>query len=268
MASKSGRVVRTVSFDSDQQAAAFDAIAQKMGLNRSALAQAIAQKRYIPLHLDEDTQLALVAALTALQNIGSSQASALQALLRGVPLSQPLEAKLRKTENRDAAWVQQAESLIAARKPFTLSYHGKQQVIRYAEIVRREDREYLHCWIEEPNPTPDIPELAHNRLFSMSEDAQLEATSGQWRDSGLNSIEVVFRVAFAYTPKAEDLQVEGISIDGQQWTRITQRVTNLLWLLQRVSRYGDRCVIESPEEVRDIQVAQLKKALASYEIPE
>ena len=257
-------MVRTVSFDSDQQANAFDEIAQKMGLNRSALAQAIAKKRYIPLHLDEDTQLALVAALTALQNIGSSQVGALQALLKEVPLSQPLEAQLRQTESRDGAWVQQAENLIAQRTPFTLSYHGKQQAIRYAEIVHRDDREYLHCWVEETSQAPDIPELAHNRLFSMSENAQLEATEGPWRDSGLDSIEVVFRVAFAYRPKAEDLQVEGISVGGQQWTRITQRVTNLLWLLQRVSRYGDRCVIESPDRVRALYVKQLSSTLESY----
>ena len=181
-----------------------------------------------------------------------------------MPLSQPLKAKLRQTEIRDAAWVQQAERLIAAKKPFTLSYHGKQQQIRYAEIVRRDDREYLHCWVEEPNPTPDLTELAHNRLFSVNETAQLEATAGQWRDSGLDSIEAVFRVAFAYTPKAEDLQVEGISIGGQQWTRVTHRVTNLLWLLQRVSRYGDRCVIESPDSVRALYAKQLSSTLESY----
>lgn len=257
MASKSGRVVRAVSFDSDQQAAAFDEIAQKMGLKRSDLAKAIAKKEYIPLQINEETQLALVAALTALQNMDSSQASALQALLEEMPLSQPLKAQLRKTEGRDAAWVQKAERLIAAKKPFTLSYHGKQQQIRYAEVVRRDDREYLHCWVEEPNPKPDLKALAHNRLFSVNESAQLEATGGQWRDSGLDSIEVVFSVAFAYKPKAEDLQVESTSVDGQQWTRITQRVTNLLWLLQRVSRYADRCVIESPGKVRALYVEKL-----------
>ena len=85
MANKMEEWSRTVSFDSDQQATAFDEIAQKMGLKRSDLAKAIAKKRYIPLHLNEDTQIALVAALTALQNIGSSQASALQALLEVCP---------------------------------------------------------------------------------------------------------------------------------------------------------------------------------------
>ncbi|MGB3295405.1 MAG: WYL domain-containing protein [Phormidesmis sp.] len=263
-----GRITRIISFGSDEQGNAFDAIAQKLGFNRSSLIQAIADGEYAAVPLSEQTQSALIAAVVVLQNEASEHSAALMELLQKLPLTQPLKETLGNLDNRDALWVQQAKKLIAQRKAFKLAYHGKERLIRYAEVVNRDDREYLHCWVDEPSTDPDLPELAHNRLFFVGESAELTPSRAQWRDQGLDSVEVIFRVAFTYRPKGEDQQiqeVEAVSVKGQSWTRVTQRVTNLLWFLQRVARYGDRAVIESPESVRTIYKEQLEKALMLYD---
>lgn len=258
----------SVTFDSAGQAAEFDAIAQSLGLNRSELVRAIANGKYTAVSLSPEIQAALVAAILALQNQASEHTAALITFLQKLPLAQPMQEALLNLDSRDASWVGQAKELIAQRKAFKLVYHGKERLIRYAEVVHRDNREYLHCWVDEPSQRPDLPELAHNRLFFVGETAQLVPSKAKWRDEGLNTIEVAFRVAFTYRPKAEDeriQEVEAVSIDGQSWTRVTQRVTNLLWFLQRISRYGDRAVIEAPEPVRNLYVQQLRKAIALYE---
>ncbi|PZO47429.1 MAG: hypothetical protein DCF15_19035 [Phormidesmis priestleyi] len=262
------RKTYSVSFSSDKQADAFDAIAQKLRLNRSALVQAIADGEYGIVPLSTEAQAALIAAVVALQNEASEHTAALIELLQKLPLTQPLQETLNSLDNRDASWVGQAKVFIAQKKPFKLVYHGKERLIRYAEVVHRDNREYLHCWVDEPGQQPDLPELSHNRLFFVGETAQLKPSKAQWQSEGLDSIVVQFRVSFTYRPKAEDQQiqeVEAVSVDGQSWTRVTQRVTNLLWFFQRISRYGDRCVVESPEGVSDLYRSQLKNTLALYE---
>lgn len=255
---------------SDKQADAFDTISQASGLNRSALVQAIADGQYGIVPLSTEAQAALVAAVIALQNEASEHTTALIKLIQTLPLTQPLQEMLNNLDSRDAIWVGQAKALIVQKKAFKLIYHGKERLIRYVEVVHRDNREYLHCWVDEPSQQPDLRELAHNRLFFVGETAQLKPSKAQWRNEGLDSIVVKFRVAFTYRPKAEDQQiqeVEAVSVYGQSWTRVTQRVTNLVWFLQRISRYGDRALIESPETISDFYRAQLKSTLALYGNP-
>lgn len=261
------RITRSISFSSDEQADAFDAIAQALGLNRSALIQAIADGNYAAIPLSVEAQAALIAAMVALQNEASDHTVALRELLKQLPLTQPLEEALSNLDDRNASWVKQAKKLITQRKAFNLVHHGKERLIRYAEVAHRDNREYLHCWVDEPSKEPDIPELSHNRLFFVGENAQLAPSRAKWHREGLDALEVTFRVAFAYRPKAEDRhiqEIEAISVDGQSWTRVTQQVTNLLWFLQRIARYGDRAVIESPKMIKDIYQEQLKNTLKLY----
>jgi len=58
--------------------------------------------------------------------------------------------------------------------------------------------------------------------------------------------------------------VEAIQIGEEAWTLVTQRITNLLWFMQRVARYGDRCVIGGPEKIREIRLQQLRRELEAY----
>ncbi|EDX82516.1 hypothetical protein S7335_1220 [Synechococcus sp. PCC 7335] len=182
-------------------------------------------------------------------------------------MAQPLKEALKSLDGRSADWVQQAKNSIIQQQAFILNYHGKERLIQYAEVVQHDDREYLHCWTAKPGNRPDLPELGHNRLFFVGDDAQLIPTDAKWRSEGLDSIEITFRVCFTYRPKPEDLrikEIEVVSVDGQSWTRVTQRISNLLWFLQRVSRYGDRCVIESPKEVRDVYLKKIKRVISMY----
>lgn len=87
------------------------------------------------------------------------------------------------------------------------------------------------------------------------------------RSPGLDTLSVKFRVNFPYRTKPEDLvvAVEAVNINGTPWTLVTQKITNLLWFFHRISRYQDRCVIESPESIRQIRLLQLKNEIKAYE---
>ena len=175
---------------------------------------------------------------------------------------------MERLRQREAGWVSQAKKLIGEQKPFVLHYHGKDRLIQYAEVAHHDGREYLHCWDTEPNEKAELPELAHNRLFLCSEDAIVNPAPDEiWRTEGLGSIETSFRVAFRYRPKPEDqvIAVEAISIESQPWTIVTQRITHLLWFLQRIARYHDRCIIERPETIRKLRIQQIHNELRAYQ---
>jgi predicted DNA-binding transcriptional regulator YafY len=260
----------TVSFKTPEQAERLNQVLEPTTINGpSQLLQAIADQTIAPIAWSPEIQSALLAAVVALQGQRDPRASTLLDAFSKLPLSPPNQAEIERLRQRYAGWVAEAKKNIAQQQPFQLRYHGKDRTVLYAEIAHHDGREYLHCWIAEPNKKAELPELAHNRLFFTGEEAIVSKgpSGATWRTEGLDSVEVVFRVAFRYRTKPEDqvVAVEAVQIGEEAWTLVTQRVTNLLWFMQRVARYGDRCVIEGPETIREIRLQQIRAELAAYE---
>lgn len=217
----------------------------------------IADGRLVMLPWTPDVQNALVQAAIALAESNPPQADCLVAALEASPFSDAHKKALTGIQLGQREWVAQVKQFIRDRQPFWLTYHDQLRLCRYAEVRREGDREYIHAWCPQPHGEIDHPRLSHNRLFSTEEVATVEAAADtQWRDLGLDAIEVTFRVNFRYREKSEDLEVTPVMIEGESWTRVRQRVTNLLLFNQRIARYGDRCQLEAPEEAIALFVAQ------------
>ena len=259
----------TVSFKSAEQAEHLTQVLKSAKISGpSKLLQAIADQTIAPITWSAEVQSALMAAAVALQAQSDARADTLLDMLSQLPLTPPNQAEVGRLRQRDAGWVAQAKELIAQHQPFTLHYRDKDWLVQYAELAYNDGREYLHTWIAEGDKKAEVPELANNRLFLLSEEASVTSRSDTiWRTEGLDSIEVSFNVGFRYRTKPEDqvVAVESIQIGQESWAKVTQRVTNLLWFLQRIARYGDRAVIEASKTIRDLYVQQLRQALSLYD---
>ncbi|HEY9877744.1 MAG TPA: hypothetical protein V6D29_04770 [Leptolyngbyaceae cyanobacterium] len=259
------RVTSSISFKDERQAARLDYLLEEMSLNRSEALRGIADGTYTLFPFSEVEQNLLVRAAISLFENQDQQAGPFVDKLLQLPFRGPLKAELHRLKASGLPWVSQVEEFISQRQPFYVVYHGTRRLIQYAEAAQRDDRRYLHAWCAEPNPRAEIPELAHNRLFWLGEDAQVEPAVGvSWRAEGLDYLRATFRVSFKYRPKAEDEFVEDISIQGQPWTLVTQRVTNVVWFTQRIARYGNSCVVESPESIVSLWVSQLESIIENY----
>jgi len=204
----------------------------------------LALLRWTPVAQD----LLVQAAIALAESSQSASAMSLAEVLEALPLSDANKKALADIQLGQREWVGQVKRLIRDRQPFYLTYHGKLRLCRYAEVFREGDREYIHAWCNQPDGRVELPALAYNRLFRTDEFAEVEpATDAQWRSQGLDWVEAVFQVNFHYREKPEDLEVAPVTVDGETWTRVRQRVTNLLMFCQRIARYGDACQLESPE---------------------
>ena len=56
--------------------------------------------------------------------------------------------------------------------------------MRYAKIVRHEERQYLDCWCDETERNQDVEALSHNwslRLDRIPEEAVISLVKGHWQ---------------------------------------------------------------------------------------
>lgn len=94
--------------------------------------------------------------------------------------------------------------------------------------------------------------------------------SGQWR-SGLAAIQVeihLFRgLAFAYRSKKNMDEVNEWSTELPQVRRVVRRVSNTIWFLREIFRYGQDCEIVSPEPVRDRIKQEVQALYQRYTTP-
>lgn len=167
----------------------------------------------------------------------------------GIPLRQELTQFVQEPS---PVWRQTLESFIRQGQPFRLSYldaAGRifQFHVRYAQIVRREKREYLECWCEETQGSQDLPELVHNWGFRLDrlQDVIVVSESGLWRN-GLDNLVATLclrgQLAINYQPRPEDLCSEWV---GEE-RRIQRRFYQSFWMIREVLVYGSDCRVTDP----------------------
>jgi predicted DNA-binding transcriptional regulator YafY len=127
--------------------------------------------------------------------------------------------------------------------------------VRSAEIMFREKEFYLEIWCEETVDLPeedqrDFPELVHNRCLKFSRIQSLIPIEEQWRDS-LDFIKVQLQLekdlVKAYERKARD--IDDREVNGKRI--ITRKVSSHFWLIREILPYGDRCIVLTPEPLRN-----------------
>jgi len=203
-------------------------------------------------HLEEAKSV-----ITLLIEKGNLEAPMRQDLMQQV--SQPMEG-----------WRIQVDQLIEQQQPFHLLYQNSQgqvleYTVRYAEVMFYEKRYYLQIWCDETEDSQDLPELQHNRCFRLDRIQSIFPISGEWRGR-FDTIDVQLNLSGwlvrAYEPKLDDISDELVGTVR----RVTRRIVNPFWLIRDVFRYGEDCVIVSPESVRDRFKQKLRSLCEYYEL--
>ena len=196
--------------------------------------------------------------LTDSGHAGEAQ-TVLSLLLEQGNLEAPMRQSLSQLANQPSvAWRTQVDRHINNQQPFRLLYLNAQDeelefTVRYAEISFEEKRFYLEIWCEETDDlkNPDYPELVHNRCLRFDRIKTIEPRNGLWREEGLDFLKVYLHfyrgMVKAYERRQKDISNEVIG-DVRQ---VVRRVSNPFWLIREVFRYGEDCVIVSPDSVRD-----------------
>ncbi|MBE9175436.1 WYL domain-containing protein, partial [Synechocystis salina LEGE 06155] len=167
-------------------------------------------------------------------------------------------------------WRQTLERYILQQRPFLLTYQNpngelQQFSISYAEIRRREKREYLDCWCAETEDNRDLPELHHNwclRLDRIS-DAAVSPYPQPWR-AALDTIEVELHLygnlAFNYQSQGRPDRHNDWHPELPQTRQVIREISSTFWFLREILPYGKDCQVISPEGVRQRVMAELASA--------
>ena len=247
----------------------------------SGLIVAIAQKSVEvgkSFTLDSNQINALQQAIKALSDagrIGEAQTVITLLLERGNLDAAIRQSLLKQASKLVQAWQDRIDEYRQNQQPFYLLYENSQgqelqYTVRYAEPRFFDRRFYLMIWCEETedveNLIPDLPQLWHNRNLIFDKIRSIVPATGKWREEGLDNIKVYlhFRgwMVKSYQRRQDDLEDEMIG-DVRQ---VVRRVVNEFWLIREVRRYGDECVIVSPENVRDRFKQKLLTLCQLYDI--
>ena len=160
----------------------------------------------------------------------------------------------------DRDWRLTVERYIHDRQAFRVMYKNSQGqtlefTVRCAEIMFREKEFYLEIWCEETEDLPeedqrDFPELVHNRCLKFSRIQSLIPIEEPWRDS-LDFIEVQLQLekdlVKAYERKTRD--IDDREVNGKRI--ITRKVSSPFWFIREILPYGNRCIVLTPESLRN-----------------
>lgn len=180
---------------------------------------------------------------------------------------------LQQASRAAEAWRIIVDQHRSNQQPFILLYRNAQEqeleyTVRYAEISFEEKRFFLNIWCEETEDIKDtdFPELIHNRCLRLDRIKAIVPTSGQWRDQGLNYLEVYLHfkkgMVKAYEPRDADISNEIVG----ELRQVVRCVSNPFWLVREVLRYGGDCVVISPESVREQVKRKLRFQCQQYDI--
>lgn len=247
----------------------------------SGLVTAIAQNqlKIVKKSLTEPQIKALRQAVKALIDVGQIEEakSIITLLLIQGDTEAPLrQALLQQHTQSIQGWRDRVDEFIENKQPFRLQYRNSQKqelefTVRYAEVIFYEKRFYLQVWCEETADalatTPDLPEVAHNRCFRFDRIESIEPISGEWRGE-FDYIKVYLHLqgwlANAYEPKLEDIENTVLG----EVRQVVRRVVNPFWLIREVFRYGEDCIIVSPDSVRDRFIKKLQSLNQRYGLTE
>jgi hypothetical protein len=189
-----------------------------------------------------------------------------------IPLRNEIE---RYLETPLSPWRLEIDRYIRRQQPFQLTYRDAADrpwsfTIRHARITPYERRQYLECWSDETAGNQDLPDLHHNWSLRLDRipDAALSTVHGKWRAS-LDTLEVEMHLlgglAFAYESKATDISNEWVADHSPPVRRVVRNVSNTFWFFREVLRYGEDCVIVSPDSVRERFKAKLQSLWGHYD---
>lgn len=189
-------------------------------------------------------------------------------------LELPLRQEILQQVSQPAeAWRTLVDQYRNNQQPFHLLYRNSQgenlgYTVRYAEISFEEKRFYLEIWCDETEDlnNPEFPELIHNRCLRLDRIEGIAPVTGKWRQEGLDRLEVYLHflrgLVKAYEAKPNDISNEVMG-DVRQ---VVRRVSNPFWLIREVLRYGEDCVVISPETVRDRIKQKLINLCRQYDL--
>ncbi|MGI0486392.1 helix-turn-helix transcriptional regulator [Pantanalinema rosaneae CENA516] len=257
---------------SEQDKARLEAIADEQGMrwgtrpNISRLMEAIARQELLINRNNNwsDTRIrALYQSIQLLTDAGHPESAQVvaQLLLERSELSIPLRSEIeRYLEIPLAPWRLEIDQYIRRQIPFQLTYRDAVDrpwsfTICHAKITPYEQRQYLECWCEETEGNRDLPELQHNWTLRLDRipDAALSSVRKRWRPH-LDVLEVEMHLsrglAFAYESKPADVRNEWLSDRHPPVRQIVRRISNTFWFFREIMRYGEDCIIVSPEPVQ------------------
>ncbi|MEI2582047.1 helix-turn-helix transcriptional regulator [Scytonema sp. PRP1] len=260
-------------------------IARRLGIfwgkspSVSGLLVAIAQQEFEvgePFSLNSTQVAALQQAIGLLKDSGFvEQAQTISSLVleRGKLETPMRQSLLQQVSQPSEAWRLLVEQLRANQQPFHLLYGNAQEedlsfTVRFAEIAFEDKRFYLNIWCDETEDikNTDFPELIHNRCLRLDRIKGVVPINGYWRHEGLDSLEVQLHfyrgMVKAYEPKQNDIENKVIG-DIRQ---VVRRVPHPFWLIREVLRYGEDCVVVSPENVRSLVKEKLKTLYQRYNL--
>ncbi|MCU0547583.1 MAG: WYL domain-containing protein [Oscillatoriaceae cyanobacterium Prado104] len=244
-----------------------EAIALRLGIfwgkspSISGLLVAIAQQHIAiaePFALSKVQVQSLSKAAKFLNDSGEIEAAqiVLALLLDKGNLEPPVRQELLLQVNQTAeAWRLRLNQLIDDRQAFRLFYQPNKDKLseftaRSAKIRLYDKRLYLEIWCDNAEPK-EIPELAHNRCLRLDKIVNLLPASEHWRES-IDYLEVHLHffggLARNYESKPDEDVVNEMVGDVRH---VVKRVSSIFWLFRDVLRYGEDCVIVSPDSVRD-----------------
>ena len=133
-----------------------------------------------------------------------------------------------------------------------------------------ERRHYLECWCEETEGNQDLPELQHNWTLRLDRipEAAIIPIRGTWR-SQLDTLDVELHLlkglAFAYEAKPIDVSNEWLRDRHPPVRRVIRRISNTFWFFRDILRYGEDCLIVSPNAVQERFQQKLQTLYHAYE---
>ncbi|HEY9824272.1 MAG TPA: WYL domain-containing protein [Stenomitos sp.] len=251
--------------------------------NISRLVEAIARRELLIGRNNDwsETRIkALHQAIQALIDAGDPNAAQIvaQLLAERSELSIPLRTKIERfLETPLAPWRLELDQYIRRQQPFRLTYLDAKDrpwnfTIRHARIALYERRQYLECWCEETEGNQDLPELQHNWVLRLDRipEAALTTIQGKWR-SDLDYLNVEMHLlnnlAFAYEAKTTDLHNEWLGDHSPPVRRIERQVSSSFWFFREILRYGEDCIIISPESIRERFQQKLRALIGNYDVP-
>jgi predicted DNA-binding transcriptional regulator YafY len=273
---------------SDRDKAQLEQIALEQGMtwgdrpNISRLVEAIARRELLigrNNDWSEERIRALQQAMRSLTDTGQIDQAQMIArlLIERTELTLPLRTEIESLIATPLIpWRLEIDDYIRRQIPFQLTYRDAADrpwtfTIRHAQITFREKRQYLECWCDQTTGNQDLPDLNHNWNLRLDRipDAALATVKGQWR-SHLDTIPVelhLFRgLAFAYESKIEDESNEWLAESNPPVRRVVRSINNTFWFFREVFRYGEDCVIVSPDRVRDRFKQKLRSLCEQYEL--
>ncbi|MBW4518784.1 MAG: WYL domain-containing protein [Scytolyngbya sp. HA4215-MV1] len=272
---------------SDRDKAQLEQLALEQGMtwgdrpNISRLVEAIARRELLlgrNNDWSDDRIRALQQAMRSLTDTGQLDEARMiaQLLLERSELTLPLRSEIeRLLATPILPWRLEIDQYIRCQQPFQLTYRDAADrpwnfTIRHAHITSYERRQYLECWCEETDSNQDLPELQHNWVLRLDRipEAALSTAPGKWHSS-LDALEAEMHLlkglAFAYEAKTADLCNEWLRDRHPPIRRIVRRVTNTFWFFREVFRYGEDCILISPDTVRERFKEKLHKLCEHYD---